>query len=411
MIRTVAGKYAFRSLFRNLRRTGLSALGAGIGCAIAVMGTSWVGGAGEMQMRAASESGAGHLRVVPLGWEDTRENTLRLTDPGHASAETAKLRGVKVAAARGRANGLLAFGNRTSGVEIVGVDPRAEHASNRIVHKSKLEGRYLQAGDSGKTVIGRGLAKRLDVELDDDLYVTMSGKDQITSLMLNIVGILETGSEDLDTSICHVMLDDVAKATGYEGPGEISLLLEDPELMRSLHTELAAALFGRNDVITWKEVSPELAANVDGDTAFTRILMGIIVVVVSLGIAGAQLTAVLERRREFAVLSALGMKDRQIVSLILVEAVLIGIGGAVVALAAGGSVAHLLATKGVNIAKMMGGEMSMGGVLLDPVMYGSFGLWIVWYALGISLVSTLAASIYPAWFATRTDPADALRVV
>jgi len=411
MIGTVAGKYAFRSLFRNLRRTVLSAVGAGVGCAIAVVGTCWVGGAGEMQMRAASESGAGHLRIVPKGWTETRENTLRLAESGHVAASVAKLRGIKVAAGRARANGLLAFGNRTSGVEITGVDPEAEYASNRIVNKSKLEGRYLRAGDAGKTVIGRGLAKRLDVELDDDLYVTMSGKGEITSLMLNIVGILETGSESIDTTICHVTLDDLAKATGYDGPGEISLLLEDPKLMSSIHAEVTAALGGRNDVITWKEVSPELAANVDGDAAFTRILMGIIVVVVSLGIAGAQLTAVLERRKEFAVLSALGMKGGQIVSLILMEAILIGVGGAAVALATGGPFAYWLATEGVNIAKMMGGETSLGGVLLDPVMYATFGVWVVWYALAISLVSTLVASIYPAWFATRTNPADALRVV
>lgn len=411
MIGAVAGKYAFRSLFRNLRRTALSALGAGVGCAIALVGTSWVGGAGEMQMRAASESGAGHLRVVPRGWCDTRENTLRLADPDHAAAAVAKLPGVKVAAPRARANGLLAFGNRTCGVEIAGVDPEAELASNRIVFKSRLEGRYLRAGDSGRTVIGRRLAKRLKVELDDDLYVTMAGKEEITSMMLNIVGILETGSDDIDSGVCHVALDDVVKATGYDGPGEISLLLEDPKRMSALQNELAAALDGRNDVITWKQVSPELAANVDGDTAFTRILMGIIIVVVSLGIAGAQLTAVLERRKEFAVLSALGMRGRQIVLLILVEAMLIGVGGAVVALAIGGPIAHLLATKGVNIASMMGGETSLGGVLLDPVMYAIFGTWIIWHALAISLVSTLAASIYPAWFATRADPADALRVV
>lgn len=411
MIGTVAGKYAFRSLFRNLRRTALSAVGAGIGCAIAVVGTCWVGGAGEMQMRAASESGAGHLRIVPRGWTTTRENTLRLTDPRDVAAAVAKLRGVRAAAGRARANGLLAFGNRTSGVEIAGVDPEAEYVSNRIVHKSRIEGRYLQAGDAGKTVIGRGLAKRLDVELDDDLYVTMSGKEEITSVMLNIVGILETGSESIDTTVCHVTLDDIAKATGYDGPGEISLLLDDPKLLPQIRKELVALLAGRNDVITWKEVSPELAANVDGDAAFTRILMGIIVVVVSLGIAGAQLTAVLERRREFAVLSALGMKGRQLVALILAEAALIGVGGAMVALATGGPFAYWLATEGVNIAKMMGGETSLGGVLLDPVMYATFGVWVVWYALAISMVSTLMASVYPAWFARRTDPADALRVV
>jgi ABC-type antimicrobial peptide transport system permease subunit len=54
--------------------------------------------------------------------------------------------------------------------------------------------------------------------------------------------------------------------------------------------------------------------------------------------------------------------------------------------------------------------MDFGGVLWDPVIYGGFGLWIVWYVLWVSLAATVAASIYPIWFATRVNPAEALRV-
>ena len=77
----------------------------------------------------------------------------------------------------------------------------------------------------------------------------------------------------------------------------------------------------------------------------------------------------------------------------------------------GGPVSYWLATSGVNITKMMGDDLSMGGVLMDPVMYGSFGSWVVWYAVGVSIASTLGATAYPAWRAARTDPAQAMRVV
>jgi len=134
-------------------------------------------------------------------------------------------------------------------------------------------------------------------------------------------------------------------------------------------------------------------------------------VMVVLGIASAQLAVVLERRREFGVLMALGMKGRQVVSLLLIEAVLTGLAGAAVGLMIGGPVTWLLATKGVDFSELMGGEVAIENVLLDPVVYGSFGLWLVWYALGVSLAATLAAAVYPAWFAVRTDPAEALRTV
>jgi len=65
MIGSVSTKYAFRSLLRHPMRSALSMVGVGIGCSIALIATSWMSGAAEMQIRAVSESGAGHLRVMP----------------------------------------------------------------------------------------------------------------------------------------------------------------------------------------------------------------------------------------------------------------------------------------------------------------------------------------------------------
>ncbi len=411
MIGTVSYKYALRSLHGHTRRTILSVIGVGVGCAMGLVATSWITGGGDMEIRAATGSGAGHLRIVPAQWPESRENSLRLTDWQKALAVVEARSDVRAVAVRARASGLLAFGNRTAGVEMVGVTPAGEEASNRIVRKAHIEGRYLRADDAGAVVIGRTLADRLDVELDDDLLVTLSGRDDISRAMLTVVGILETGSREIDGAVCHVTLDELNRITGFEGPGEIAILLDDNRHIDRARDELAQAVPEGNTVITWREVSPEIATGVAADRMFTRLLIGIVVIVVLLGIASAQLTAVLERRREFGVLTALGMKGRQIVSLLMIEAVVIGLGGAGVTLLVGGPVSYWLATSGVNITRMMGNDLSMGGVLIDPVMYGSFGAWVVWYAVGVSIVSTLGATAYPAWRAARTDPAQAMRVV
>ena len=95
----------------------------------------------------------------------------------------------------------------------------------------------------------------------------------------------------------------------------------------------------------------------------------------------------------------------------MLEALLTGVAGAVAALLLGGPVAYWIATKGINIGKFFGGEVAMEGVLFDPIIYGEFGPWIISYALSVSIAGTLAAMVYPAWFAVRTNPADALRTV
>jgi ABC-type lipoprotein release transport system permease subunit len=409
MIGKVSGKYAVRSLWRHPRRTILSMLGVGIGVAIGLIATSWIRGGAEMQIRAVAESGAGHLRVVPKGWTAERENTLRLPNGQEIARVVQSVPEIVTAAPRARVNGLLAFGNRSAGLEIVGVKPQLERRANRIVFKSKIVGRYLNADDQNKVVVGRTIAERLRVEVDDDLYVTLAGADGVRSAMLRIVGVLSTGVRDLDAGICHVTLETLEEISGYTSFGEISILLGDHRRIEQTRRELARRL-GDVEVVTWKEVNPGIAANVDGDRGFMRALVAIIIIVVGLGIVSAQLTAVMERRREIAVLTALGMKSRQVIGLVVIEAVTIAFGGSVIALSIGGAAAHWLATKGVNLQVLMGEDFSFGDVLLDPHIYGDFGPWIIACALTVSIAATVAASLYPAWIAARVEPADALRM-
>lgn len=409
MIRTVALHYAFRSLFRQPKRSLLSVVGVGFGTAIGFVATAFYDGANEMQVRAAAESGAGHIRIVPGDWIETRKNALRLTNPEEVLEALMANSDIRTVAKRARANGLLAFGNRTAGVEVVGVDPATELEANRVVGKSPLEGRYLEQGDANAVVIGKGLADKLDVELDDDLLVTLSGKGEMQSAMLRIVGLVSTGSTDMDSGICHVVLDDIAEITGYEGPGEYSVLLDDYRDIEKAQADLAARMADGNMVITWEDIHPSLATNMQGKQAFADMLKFIIMVVVALGVASAQLTAFLERRREFGVLSGLGMKGRQVVSLILMESLMIGLGGGVLALILGGPLAYYLSSTGINIAELAGIELAIDNVLLEPIIYGDFGWWIVVYAFGVSTGAVLLASIHPMWKAIHTTPAEAMR--
>jgi ABC-type lipoprotein release transport system permease subunit len=69
-----------------------------------------------------------------------------------------------------------------------------------------------------------------------------------------------------------------------------------------------------------------------------------------------------------------------------------------------------LATSGIDLTRYMGTSYSFQGVLIEPIIYGDFGAWTAWYVLTVAIIVTVIASLYPAWFASRTNPADALRV-
>ncbi|MBT3374302.1 MAG: ABC transporter permease [Lentisphaerae bacterium] len=411
MTSSIASRYALRSLLRHKRRTFLSVVGIGVGCGVCLFLVSYVRGESEMMMRAAAQSGTGHLRIAPRQWLETRNDDLRLADWGTGMAMAEKLDGVACATPHARTDALLAMGTRTVGVTLTGVDPEREPHLNRLIRKVTL-GTYLTSGETGIVVIGKGIAERLDVGLDDDILVTASGQDgQIQGAMLRVVGIVATGSRALDTQVCHVLLEDVSRITDRRGPAEISILLDTPKRYRETADLLQQHVGGESVVLTWEELIPELAAAVEVDKTWTRLMVGVVVLVVFLGIASAQLAAVLERRREFAVLSAIGMKGGQLIRIMLTESLLLGLFGGLLSLAIGLPVVAFSATHGIDFSGLYGdADLSVSSILIDPIIYGDAGWWLVPLALGLSLTATMLSSLYPAWYALRTDPANALRV-
>jgi ABC-type lipoprotein release transport system permease subunit len=401
-------KYALRTLRRKVRRTLLSVIGVGMGCAIAVFMVAFSRGGTELRLRSISESGFGHMRIAPLGWEKTRDNDLRLKHWREDVEAVRSLKEVKLAAPHARTTALLAFGTRVSGTEMLGVDPAAERRLNRLV-TALAKGRYLEAGDRGVTVIGSTIAERLEVEVDDDLLLTVAGKEgNVEYAMLRIVGIINTGSRELDASICHVTLEDIEAFTGLPGAAEVSIALNDYRDIDRMVPAIEKAIPEGDVVLTWREMLPEQGGDAAGDQAFRRLIIGIVILVVVLGITSSRLTAILERKREFAVLVALGMKSVQIVRMIFLEAAVVGVLGAVTGLVMITPLVYHTATKGIDFEGLMGGDTALAGVLFEPTMYSDMGFWMIPFAFIVALASTFAASLYPIWFAVKVNPTSAL---
>jgi ABC-type lipoprotein release transport system permease subunit len=410
MMAWVAGRYAMRSVGRNARRTALSVLGIGVGCALALFMESINRGRDELFARMAAYSGAGHLRVVPKGWRERRDPRLRLADASADLAAARALTGVAAVTVRARAQVLLAMGTHVLPVEMVGVDPENELRTYRFVQKVQ-QGRYLLPGESGAIVVGKAAAERLFVELDDDVLATAVGQGgQIESAMFRIVGIVATGSEEIDASICQVALPDLERLTGLAGAGEVTVMLADWRADEAARAQLGPSVAPGDEVLTWAEITPEFKGHMEQDKASSRFVSAVILLIVLLGVASAQLAAVLERRREFAVLSALGMSAGRMVRLVLQEALALGLAGATVGLALGLPIVWKLAHSGLDFRRYMGSSYSFQGVVIEPVIYGDLGGWIAWYVLVVAVGASVAASLYPALFAARTDPAAALRL-
>lgn len=119
-----------------------------------------------------------------------------------------------------------------------------------------------------------------------------------------------------------------------------------------------------------------------------------------LGIANTLITEVLERTREIGILKALGAEDRDVMSLFLVESALIGLGGGIL-----GVLGALGMAWGITLAA--NAYFIRNGT--DPQRIFAFPPWLVAGAIGLAVLGSVLAALYPALRASRLDPAKALR--
>ena len=160
----------------------------------------------------------------------------------------------------------------------------------------------------------------------------------------------------------------------------------------------------------WPELSPALAEYVQLSRSTNAILFSIVFLVAIIGVMNTMLMAVFERTREFGVLMALGLRPVYLVGLILIEALLL----AGVSLALGATVGlpllWYLQAYGLDLRSVMG-ELSMAGVVVDPIWYGQHDFpSYVQAALGLTGVAVVSA-LYPAFRAARFRPVEAMRRV
>jgi ABC-type lipoprotein release transport system permease subunit len=406
---SVTTRYAARNLVRNPRRTLLSVAGITVGCSIALVNIGITRGKTEMFIRNVAEGGIGHVEVVPENWIVSHDGGLRLHEWRKTLDGLRSDPGVAVATPHVRIQGMLAMGTRVGAVLISGVDPVTEPKALRYVRTMEA-GRYLKPDDSHAMVIGRTIADRLRADIGDAVVVTVVDNSGATkSDMFEVIGIVNLGNKQLDGLVCQMTRQDAEKLSGSPGAGEISVILRDPGDADRFRDRLRARLPAGDTAWTWAQISPQSEEAVRLNYVFSEIVTFILILVALLGVASSQLTAVLERKRELAMLSALGMGRISIIRLVISEALTLGTLSVLATVALAGPITYYFARVGIRILDA-GKSMTALGTVVDPVIHGDFGIWFFVYAAILSYLATVMASVYPAWYAVRLDPAETLRM-
>jgi len=228
-----------------------------------------------------------------------------------------------------------------------------------------------------------------------------------TGAAFRVSGIFRTNNDMFESLAVFVPENELRQLTGMEeGTYHRAIArLENDELTDNVTPMIRGSLPGY-EVLSWKEIQPDLAMLADMMQAIYGIFMAIILAALAFGIVNTMLMAVLERTREIGMLAAIGMNRRKIFSMIMLESVFLSIVGGITGMAVSGAVIAATAKNGINLMKYSEGMEALGySAHLFPTIDVQFFITTT-----ILIVLTgILSSVYPARKALKLNPVEAIR--
>jgi ABC-type lipoprotein release transport system permease subunit len=400
-------KIAFRNVFRQKRRTILTALSMFGGFVLAAFFIGWADGTYNNIIDTFTRYNLGHVQVHEKSYSDRPAIYKTINNLSEIEKVLDSTKKITSWTPRLFSAGLVSVKDKSVGTRIIGIDPEKEVRTTKFDEKI-VKGRMLAKIPAHEVVLGKGLARILKAELEDEIVVLSQGADgSIANDMYKIVGILDSGDEISDRASFYLHLTDARELLVLEGriheiAVTVNRLSDADGVVKALREKIDDP---RLTVEPWQVFARSFYVAMKADKEGMWIMLVIIVLVVAVGVLNTVLMSVLERRREYGVLKAVGTRPSQIVKMVLAEVNIL----AVVCILAGAAVGlllnYLFSVHGISLPE----PISYGGMKFQHMQAEINARSFYIPAITVLFVATFV-SLFPAFKAARTDPARSMRI-
>jgi lipoprotein-releasing system permease protein len=385
----------------------VSALGLAVGVAVLIVVLSVMNGF-ERELRTRILSVMAHATLMGLQGN--------LPDWRADQAQAMKLAGVVAAVPYIEAEALLTQAAYSAGSSIRGVLPAEERAAVGLAQH--IQGGRIEDLTPGgyRIILGDALASALAARIGDDV-VLIAPQGNATPAGIEprmrrfrVVGIFHSGMYEYDRGLALVHLQDAARVyqMGDTVTG-VRLALQDPFMAPGIVRQLALSLGGGYYVSDWTRIHPNFFRSIQITKSMLFVILLLVVAVAAFNIVAALVMVVKEKRADIAILRTLGAGPRNVLAAFSIQGAAIGLAGT----AAGAALGLTLAA---NLEALVHGiEHLFDTHFLDAKVYfmsdlPAYAEWRdVWRICALAFALCALATLYPAWRAAGTEPAEALR--
>ena len=399
-------KIALRNIFRQKRRTILTALAMIAGFTLSSLFIGLSDGAYGNIITMFTRNRIGHIQVHREGYLDKPSLYETIDDYPSVGETIQSTTGVEAWTPRVYAAGLGSVGEKSTAVQVIGVDVARETQATRFDQKM-IEGSVLAETASHEAVIGKGLAKILSGTVGSEIVIFSQGADgSLANDVYKIVGIAESGDDVTDRVACYLHIEDAQELFVLEGRiHEIVVIISNINQVSKVTDAIKARLNNSTlDVAPWQVVAKSFYRAMKVDQQGDAIARWVIMLIVAIGVLNTVLMSVLERTREYGVLKAVGTKPTQIFWLVICEVVIIAIGSIAVGALLGVLANYLLSIYGITYPE----EITYGGMKIKTLYAEVNARCLIIPAITVMLSATIV-SLFPAIKAARIMPAKAMR--
>jgi len=399
-------KLSWRNLWRNPTRTNVTISAVALCIAILIIFQSMIVGLIEKAVFNTTNLIIGEVQIHANDYLNDRSiyKSLKNREKIKSIAKKNNIGFVE----RSYGFGLISSGTKSAGTQFWGVNPESELQHFNFA-KHMDEGNFLTNSSLNKIVLGKKLALSLAAKVGSELVVFVQGADgSLGNELFYVSGILKNVADNIDRGAAIILKNDFdILFSSNDLIHEIALNSKgnfEPEEIQ----DLMSAELKDVEIDTWKQLMPTISLMTEKMSVFMRTLFSLIFTIAAgLGIMNTMIMSTYDRMKEFGIIRAIGATPWRIIKQVSLEAITLTVIASIIGTIVGLSVALYFQKYGFDVSSGQG-NLSFGGVVMDPIWKASVSLEIVLLPITLMILICVISSLYPASIAARIKPVEAI---